>query len=194
MRVGPIIAVLALVFAASAASAQDWIEYVSAQDRFRVNFPGQPNIENVMHETECAAIMTGHRYTAERGLSGYTMTVIDFSKTTTRPAAIGLEKRGAMQHLATQIRQKRTVTYDAYAEIQVVPGHQLQVTLPNGRRLFAEIHFLDNRLYVMEAEVPGNAAPPAAYQASLELIDNAGMVLRYREDNHSFPDGRPRQR
>ena len=184
----------ACLLVSAAAFAQGWIEYTSRQDFFSINFPGEPIIEEIMYETEYGATMPGRRYSANQGEARYSMTVVDFSRTTTREVAIGLEKRGAVQFASTAIRNKGKVTFDAYAEVQVVPGQQVQVTLPDQRRLYAEIHFHDNRLYIMEAEVPPGTVPAILYQASLGFIDAEGNQIRYREDRHAFPDGRPRQR
>jgi hypothetical protein len=100
--------------------------------------------------------------------------------------------RGAMALAATELRRTGDVTFDAYGEIQVIPGHQLQITLPDGRRNFVQIHYHDHRLYVAEAIVEGNMPPPAHFQASLTFINEDGEEIRYTgEGEYQFPDGRP---
>ena len=48
--------IAALVAAAmttgAVASAQEWMEFVSATDGFRVNFPGQPRVQETTYRSE----------------------------------------------------------------------------------------------------------------------------------------------
>ena len=44
MRFSPLVAAILLLSLSTPASAQEWIEYVSKEDRFTGNFPGQPRV------------------------------------------------------------------------------------------------------------------------------------------------------
>jgi hypothetical protein len=60
-------------------------------------------------------------------------------------------------------------------------SQRITVETPNGRRLLAEILVsADKRLYISEADTTLNAAPPAQYQASLQVLDDDGIRIRYR--------------
>ena len=37
----------------------------------------------------------------------------------------------------------------------------------------------ENRLYILEATVPGNAPPPALFQQSMGILDKDGVRVRY---------------
>ena len=87
--------------------------------------------------------------------------------------------------------QTGEVTFDAYGEINVVPGHQLQITLPDGRRNFANLHFHGHRLFVIEAISPPDLPPPALFQASFAVVDEEGNSLRYLDEDYSFSDRVP---
>ncbi|PYR66094.1 MAG: hypothetical protein DMF88_17510 [Acidobacteria bacterium] len=54
------------------------------------------------------------------------------------------------------------------------------MTNADGSRTFAEIHMLENRLYIFEATVPKGAPPPALFQQSVGFVDSNGVRVRYR--------------
>jgi hypothetical protein len=177
---------------AATANAQTWIEYANTDDLFAVNFPGEPRVEEYLYVTEYASPLPSHRYIAQDASGRYQVSVIKMFTTVRPPGRHGVEMRGAMALAATELRRTGEVTFDAYGEIQVIPGHQLQITLPDGRRNFVQIHYHDHRLYVAEAIVQGNMPPPAHFQASLTFINEDGEEIRYTgEGEHQFPDGRP---
>jgi hypothetical protein len=174
------------------AAAQGWIEYVNTDDLFSANFPGEPRIEGFTYVSEYGSPLPSRRYIAEDPSGRYQMTVVEFFTTIRPPGRHGVEMRGSMAYAATQLRKTGEVTYDAYGEIQVIPGHQLQITLPDGRRNFVQIHYRDHRLYIAEAIVAGTMPPPAHFQASLVFINENGEEIRYTgEGEYQFPEGRP---
>lgn len=192
MRVFGLISSLAFLFYAASASAQGWIEYINTNDLFAVNFPGEPRVEEFTYVSEFKSPLPSRRYIAEDASGRYQMTVVDMHTTVRPPGRQGVELRGAMAYAATELRRTGEVTYDAYGEIQVIPGHQLQITLPDGRRNFVQIHYHDHRLYIAEAIVPGNMPPPAHFQASVSIVNEEGLPIRYTgEGFFQFPDGRP---
>ena len=192
MRLWKMVALAAALCFAGSASAQGWIEYVNTDDLFAVNFPGEPTVEEFIYVSEYKSPLPARRYVAEDSSGRYQVTVIEFFTTIRPPGRHGVEMRGSMAYAAHQLRQTGEVTYDAYGEIQVIPGHQLQITLPDGRRNFVQIHYLDHRLYITEAVVPGNFPPPAHFQASITFIDANGEEIRFTgEGEYQFPDGRP---
>ena len=70
----------------------------------------------------------------------------------------------------------REVNPDALAIAAALDGGK-----PAQRRLLAEILIsADKRLYISEADTTLNAAPPAQYQASLQILDDDGVRIRYR--------------
>jgi hypothetical protein len=179
----------AFVLLISPAFAQAWIEYVNKDDLFSINFPGQPKVESFIYVSEYKSNLPAHRYTAEREGAQYRVTVVDMERTDYKPQYQGNEWRGAVAHAATVLRQTGKVTFDAYQEVNVIPGHALHVTLPDGRRSFAQINFHAKKLYILEAIVPERAPPPDQFVASLAITDRDGNPLRYEDNNYAFPDG-----
>ena len=181
----------AFVLLISPAFAQAWIEYVNKDDLFSINFPGQPKVESFTYVSEYHSQLPAHRYTAEREGAQYRVTVVNMTRTDYEPEHQGNEWRGSVAHAATVLRQTGKVTFDAYQEVNVIPGQALHITLPDGRRNFVQINFHARKLYILEAIVPPAAAPPDQFVASLAIIDRDGNVLRYEDNNYAFPDGRP---
>jgi len=52
----------------------------------------------------------------------------------------------------------------------------------NARRQLTEVLFHQNRLYITEAETGINTPPPAQFQASIQMLDDDGVRIRYERD------------
>ncbi len=191
MKVLKFIPAALLLLYASTASAQNWFEYQNLEDLFSVNFPEEPTVMESPYISEYSSPFVARKYFATDGSVEYFVTVVDMENSARPPGRRGTEWRGAIGFHATKIRQTGEVTYDAYGEINVVPGHQLQITLPDGRRNFANLHFHGHRLYVIEAISPPDLPPPALFQASFAVVDEEGNSLRYLDEDYSFPDRVP---
>lgn len=187
-----IAATLALCMSAQG-FAQDWFHYINREDRFALNLPSDPVVEEFGYTTEYYSELPARRYTVESGESLYRVTVVDMSGTdlssdNEKVRNLGRhidEIGGAVAFAATQIRRTGDVTLDAYNTIQYIPGHRLHVTLPDGRKNYAVMHLHQERLYVLECIVPGNMAPPNYVLETLEILDEDGYVPRY--EFNSFP-------
>jgi hypothetical protein len=118
------------------------------------------------------------------------VTVVDYSSKDNPGERQGTELRGAVAYAATMIRKTGTTTFDSYQEFNVIPGHALHVTLPDGKRNFAQINYHAYKLYILEAIVPPGSPPPDHFVASIAVIDKDGNTLRYTDGGVSFPDGR----
>src|SRR5687768_475189 len=94
-------AILVLALAGAAAAAENWFIYVDSNERFAVNFPVQPKVEDFTFESEYQAELTGKRYTAESNGSRYIVTVINYEN-----AATVTDLRGSIAFAATAYRQK----------------------------------------------------------------------------------------
>ncbi len=158
-------------------TAQDWFEYVDLEQRFRINLPHEPEIEDTMILGEYGDYRPARVYTASHRSGDYRITVIDY-----RSAGV-TENRGSIAFQALQYRRRGgEVTYDAYAQVDRIEGHQLQITNPDGSRTFVAIHLHRSRLYVVEATAPPGAPPPGLVQQSLVLLDEYGNHVRYELD------------
>jgi hypothetical protein len=186
-----------VLFTSAPAFAQEWTEFTSRADRFTVNFPGQPKTQDITWPSEYGATFPGRVYSVEQGSNRYSITTIDYTdaerihaerpKTEAEAGGGGVywqvDVQASIAYAATKFRQRPgvKVTYDAYHYIDLVSGHQLQLTNADQSRTFVGIYLHENRLYILEATVPARAPAPRLFQQSLGFLDEAGNHVRYRE-------------
>lgn len=186
---------LVLCFSSGAASAQSWFEYKNVADRFGVNFPADPVIESVDYHSEFDAIFPAHIYRAQRGEDVYSVTVVDFTDAQQIHAAMEKteaasgsnvwinDQRASVARAAREFRERGgQITYDAWGHIDLVEGHQLQITNADRSRTYAGMYYNGNsrRLYVLEATVSPTSPPAGQFQQSLRFLDADGNRVRYR--------------
>jgi hypothetical protein len=188
-----IIAGITVLLVASV-QAQEWSTYTNRLDRFEVNFPGQPKVEEIKWPSEYGAVFPGRVNSLEQNGSRYSVTVIDYTdaerihaartnhtEADSLPIYWQVDVQASIAYAATKFRQRPgvKVTYDAFHYIDLVSGHQLQMTNPDQSRTFAGIYLHESRLYILEATVPAKAPPPGLFQQSLGFLDAAGKKVRY---------------
>jgi hypothetical protein len=176
------------------AFAQEWSTYTNRVDRFEVNFPGQPKVDDITWPSEYGAVFSGRVYTVEQKTGRYSVTVIDYTdaekihaaRTNTTeadslPIYWQVDVQASIAYAATKFRERPgvKVTYDAFHYIDLVSGHQLQMTNADQSRTFAGIYLHESRLYILEATVPARAPQPGLFQQSLSFLDASGKKVRY---------------
>ena len=184
-----------LLLSSQLASAQSWFEFVSLEDRFGVNFPAEPEVEAFDYRSEFDAVFPGRIYRVERGGDLYAVTVVDFTESQRihaemekTEAASGSnvwinDQRASVAKAAREFRARGgEITYDAWSHIDLVEGHQLQITNADGTRTYAAMYFNGNsqRLYVLEATIGPRTPPAGQFQQSLRFLDEDGDRIRYR--------------
>jgi hypothetical protein len=60
--------------------AQGWTLYANLENRFSVNFPGEPEVREIIWPSEYGAVFPGRVYRYEDGPSRYSVTVIDYTE------------------------------------------------------------------------------------------------------------------
>ena len=86
-----------------------------------------------------------------------------------------IDTQASIAYAATKYRQRDAkVTFDAWHYIDLVEGHQLQLTNPDGSRTFVGIYLHESRLYILESTVPKGAPQPGLFQQSLSFLDPRG--------------------
>ncbi len=180
----------------STALAQGWVEYINRTDLFIVNFPGEPVVTETTHHSAFGADFPARVYSVDNERGRYEITVVDYRDTeaihlarTNRTeansgAAIWVtDVRASVAHAANAFRTRGgEVTYDAWADIDKIEGHQLQITNPDQSRSFISIHLHASRLYVLEGTVPAGSPAPGIFQQSLGILDEEGRRIRYNID------------
>jgi hypothetical protein len=191
-RPGIIVGIIVLL--AATIPAQEWATYTNRLDRFEVNFPGQPKMDEIKWPSEYGAVFPGRVYSVDQNGSRYSITVIDYTDAErihaartnhtdadSLPIYWQVDVQASIAYAATKFRQRPgvKVTYDAFHYIDLVSGHQLQMTNPDQSRTFAGIYLHESRLYILEATVPARAPQPGLFQQSLTFLDAAGKKVRY---------------
>lgn len=69
-----------LVLASPPSFAQEWSTYTNRVDRFEVNLPGQPKVEEITWPSEYGAVFQGRVYSLEQKAGRYSVTVIDYTE------------------------------------------------------------------------------------------------------------------
>ena len=193
MRLRVVLAAVVLL-GAERPFAQEWSTYTNRIDRFEVNFPGQPKVDAITWPSEYGAVFPGRVYSLDQNASRYSVTVIDYTdaerihaartnhtEADSLPIYWQVDVQASIAYAAAKFRQRPgvKVTYDAFHYIDLVSGHQLQITNPDQSRTFAGIYLHESRLYILEATVPARAPQPGLFQQSLSFLDAAGKKVRY---------------
>jgi hypothetical protein len=208
----------ALVLVMSGTSfAQEWIQFASPADAFGVNFPSEPKVQEITYPTEYGITLPGRVYSAEKGPSRYSVTVVEYKDTEAIHTARAEQCRkkggegdacqndwrsdvqGSIVHASWKFMQRNAkVTHYARYVLDQVEGHQLQLLNPDGSRTFAAINRHGTKLYILEATVPKGAPAPGLFQQSLEFLSEDGKPIRYRtyyttgySEDWKFPSGPP---
>jgi hypothetical protein len=184
-----------MAFMTQQVGAQGWFEYSNREDHFGVNFPEEPEIESFAYESEFHATFPARVYRARRGADLFSVTVVDFTDSEQIHGAMDKleaargsnvwinDQRASIARAAREFRQRGgEITYDAWSHVDLVEGHQLQITNPDRSRTYAGIYFNGNsrRLYVLEATVSPTSPPAGQFQQSLRFLDDEGNRIRYR--------------
>jgi hypothetical protein len=209
MRLIPVAAAIVILSAVTPSFAQSWAEFVSKDDGFKVNFPGEPKVAQTTYLSEYGADLPARVYSVTRGRERFTVTVVDYrpiekiltAKAKQCPpfaderctgfgagATVGsgywrTDIRGALVWASWQFMQRDVkVTHYMWNFIDLVEGHQLQLTNNKDRsRTFVAIYMHDNRLYILEGTVPAGDPEPGLFQQSLGFVDKDGNGIRYRD-------------
>ncbi len=189
----------ALLLCSGAVSAQEWAYFADQSEYFSVNFPGEPEVRVISYDSEYGATLPAKVYSVRNGDSLHSITVVDFTQAQRiyqelpdrtdegNNAALWLyDQRASVAYAARDFRLRGgEVTYDAWHHIDLVEGHQLQITNPDRSRTYAGMYLHAGRLYVLEATVPAGSLPQGLFQQSLSFLDEDGARIRYR----LAPDG-----
>jgi hypothetical protein len=197
MRVTVLVAAACVLALAGSAWAQDeWTEFVSQDDGFRITFPGAPNIQAITWTSQMGYPLPARVYTVDRAWAHYSVTVADYrgieklgiaksqSCTPGAETCIGGQTRivgpgywksdvhGAITYAAFKLLQRDAkLTGMTWNWAEQVEGTLLQFTNnADQSRTSASIYMHDNRLYVIEGTVPKGSPDPELFKMSIGFI------------------------
>lgn len=157
----------AALVASTSGLAQQGPEYVNREYRFMLNFPVAPMETDGAYVSSDGATHTARVFSAEEGTSLYRMSVVRF-------ATALADTPAELNHAADLVRSRGQVLHDQLANYDGVPGHELNVIGPEGRQIYAVMLYYTPFLYLVEAEVSAESAPPVRFQTSVVILDTEG--------------------
>ena len=150
------------------------MEFEDRAEFFSVNFPVEPMVRTITYQPQRGVTRQAREYRVEDGGRRYIVTVVDYA------GAAVVDVPGAVAWEAWNFRKRGGVaTYDAYAQVDRVGGHQLHITNPDRTQSFVGIYLHARRLYILEATVPADSPGAMHFQQSLQILDETGQRLRY---------------
>jgi hypothetical protein len=193
MRLFRVLSAAAAVLLVTPSFAEEWADFTSIEDGFRVHAPCTFALEKTTFTSEYDAVLPEHIYSCESSSGRYSVTVRDYTDAKAVHAARTgrteadyvdiyweVDVRASVAYAAMQLRQRGgKVTYDGYHYIDRVEGMQIQMTNEDKTRTYAGIYLNDSRLYIFEATVGARTPPPGIFQQSLEFVDAQGKRIRY---------------
>jgi hypothetical protein len=201
--------------------AQEWTEFVSREDGFSTNFPGQPLITESTYKSQFGADLPARVYSATLGQSRFTMTVVDYRQierllterakscppgaetcrggtnpgSSTGAGYWKVDYAGALVYASWRFMQRDAlVTEFIWNNIDLVEGNLLHLTNQDKSRTYVAIFMHADRLYISEATVPAGGPEPGLFQQALGWIDQDGKSIRYQTLYHHGQPVPPRAR
>jgi hypothetical protein len=177
------------------AGAQEWGEFYSAIDLFKINVPGKPTVEEIKYASYYGNLYPARVYRIDEGANRYSITAVDY----TDAVRINQERRkackdgapctqgpeydvlSAMDHATWEIMKRAAkVTFFGWGVQDRISGRQLRFANADGTKGVVSIHMHENRLYIVEATLPARAGEPGLLHHSLQFIDSKGHLARYK--------------
>jgi hypothetical protein len=189
MRIDICILAAIITFVPAPVFAQQCINYFDYEQRFSVNLPAEPIIEDASIVSQRGDVYPARIYRANDGTSLYMVKVVDYTLpdvSLSEDEAI-VDVRGAVSWEARRYRNATVdaegeIKFDGYAELDGIEGHRLMIANADQSRSFVSIHLLSRRLYVFEASIRGGGPPPTLFQASRHILDENGGRARFEID------------
>jgi hypothetical protein len=174
-----LVLIAAALLIAGPAAAQNWFMFEDKSEFFTVNFPEEPTVSEITFESESGLTLPAKLYRASDGPTDYSVTVVNYNGSRANISEI----RGGMVYAAWNFRKRGgDITFDGYAQIDRIEGHQLQINNDDGSRTFVAIHPHDARLFILEVTAAPGMPPPLHFQNSIGIFDQEGNRVRYEID------------
>ncbi len=164
----------------SVPSAQ-WIEFEDLGWGFTINFPHAPQSEALDYTTYYGATVPAQRFNTSGADGEYSVTVVYFSGAPT-------DSHTAIAYATQAVADRGDVTYNAFDNLDGIPGQMISVTEPDGRRTQASIYFVDQRLYIAQGSVPASGPSPSRFAQSIVIIGPDGEQIVLDEDPPNVGD------
>ncbi|OUU78432.1 MAG: hypothetical protein CBC38_07545 [Gammaproteobacteria bacterium TMED78] len=186
-------------FPFSQSFSQGWFTYSDQEWFFSVNFPHEPEIEEIIYPSEWGGFYPGRIYRAELNNQTFSLTVINYNEDETAYDDLLdslntddyfslsiYDRKGSIAYAARNIRLRAVdVTYDAWGHINFVEGLQLHTVNADDSISHIGIYYHSNQqnvnnnyLYILEGTTPKDY-PPSFFYQSIGFLDENGNDIRY---------------
>ena len=159
-----------VILASLPAFAQQWVDYINPEYRFRINFPVEPTEQDTVYVSSDGLSLAARTFSAEQDSSRYRVSVVKF------PSDIA-DVAGELDHAAESYRQRGEVTHDEPGTYEQLEAHELNLIDLEGRQIYASYVFHDEHLFIAEGDVGADAFPPIQFQQSLWIVDAEGTPI-----------------
>jgi hypothetical protein len=212
MRLTPVVLAALILFMSGPAFAQEYVEYVSREDRFTVTFPVQPTVTQTTYKSQFGADLPARIYRAESASGRFILTVADYSNieailtekakscppgaetcrgggSSTGAGYWRADLAGAVIYATWQFAQRDAkLTYLGWTNVDLVGGHMLSLTNSDKSHTSAAVFMHDNKLYILEGTARPGYPAPDFFQQSIGWLDENGNGIRYQTlYHHVFP-------
>ena len=170
MRFFAPIGLLVVTLIASPLSAQQWLDYANREYRFAINFPAEPMEEDVSYLRADGTALSARSFVAATDNGRYAVTVIVF------PGS-GFDTNTEIEHAADLQRPRGEIRYEGATDYDDVPVYELNMVAEDGNQIMVTIILNERHLYIVEAEVSADMAPPVHFQQSVSPLDANGQAI-----------------
>lgn len=161
---------VSVMLAVSPAVAQQWVDYVNPEHRFRINFPVEPTEQDMVYVNADGSSLASRAFFAEQDSGHYRVTVVKF------PSDIA-DLAGEFDHAAESYRHRGEVTHDQAGTYEDIDAYEINLIDPDGRQVYVSFVYHEQRLFIAEGDVDGDAFPPIQFQQSLWIVDAEGTPI-----------------
>jgi hypothetical protein len=215
MRITSFVAAALVLGLCGQAVAQEYVEYVSKDDRFTIEFPATPKVTQSTFKSQYGYDLPSRVYSADASGAGkghYQVTVVDYNgiqamgEERARHCPAGAEPcfgnpspvsstgagywkadiSGATTYAAWQYLQKKPdLKFMGWATMDLVEGTLLDMVNADKSYTAAAIYMHENKLYIIEGTVPAGYPPPDWFNQNVGWIDEQGRPIRYLSVYHN---------
>jgi hypothetical protein len=134
---------LAALFAAFPAIAEEWKKYTFSTHSFSVAFPADPKIGTTTYQASDGRTVGAYVYSVTKASNLLRVTVVELS-------GAPVEDTLAVEHAVTTLTRGNEVKVDIPHHVEAVHGRQLSINRPDGSHSFVAVFYRKWRLYQVE--------------------------------------------
>jgi hypothetical protein len=162
------------------AAAQEYSDYISIKDGFKITFPAEPKISETTWTSQQSFVLPARVYTLDKGKERYSVTVVDYSgieqmgKDKVKGCPVGAplcrgtdisgpglwkhDVREAIEFATFKLLQRDAKLTDlTWSQHDLVEGNDIQlVNNADQSRTYAVVAMHEMKLFIVEATVPKN--------------------------------------